>query len=148
MEKKIFKFGKIDYYGTGRKINAVEIEIEFKDGVFTASGDIWNSKRTDIICGGQCLDEIRKFIKNDTFKKIYRLWKLYHLNDMHAGTRKQEQALADRFGGVDANNYTEQCNYLKSIGLYEDNGYKFGTGWLKYEIPEEDKKEIENLLNN
>ena len=89
----------------------------------------------------------KNFIKgNATFNSIYRLWKLYHLNDLHAGTKKQEEALKQKFGGVNANIYTEQCEYLKSINLYDDNGYKFGTGWIKEEIPANDLQEIKRLL--
>ena len=145
--KKTFNFGKIDYYGRGRKINSVEVKVELSDkGVFTASANIWNSKHTDCVCGGQCLDEVAKYVKSDKFKKIYRLWEQYHLNDMHPGTEKQEEAL--KVAGLNswANNYSECCDYLESINLLVDNGYKFGTGWLKREIPVEDIAEIEKLL--
>lgn len=145
--KKVFEFGKIDFYGTGRRINKVTITIELKEGnIFTASGDVWNMHQTDIVCGGQCLDEIKKYIHNKTFDTIYRLWKLYHLNDTHTGTREQEKALKQKFGGVNANKYDEQCEYLKSINLYIDKGYKFGSGWLKEEIPTDDLQVIKNLL--
>ena len=146
--RKRFTFGKIDFYGTGRKINAVEVDVELSDkGVFTASGTIWNSKHTDCVCGGQCLDTIAKYIKNPTFKKIHRLWEQYHLNDMHAGTVAQEEALkqADLLGRN--YDYIKCCDYLESIGLLEDNGYRYGTAWLKRDIPVEDITEIHNLLN-
>ena len=145
--KRTFNFGKIDYYGRGRKINSVDVKVELSDkGVFTASANIWNSKHTDCVCGGQCLDEVAKYVKSDKFKKIYRLWELYHLNDMHPGTEKQEEAL--KAAGLNrwANNYSECCDYLESINLLVDDGYKFGTGWLKREIPVEDVAEIEKLL--
>ena len=145
--RKRFTFGKIDFYGRGRKINLVEVDVELSDkGVFTASGTIWNSKRTDCVCGGQCLDTIAKYVKNPTFKKIHRLWKQYHLNDMHAGTVRQEEAL-DAAGLTEyANNYKKCCDYLESINLLVDDGYKFGTGWLKRDIPAEDLEEIKKLF--
>ena len=74
---------------------------------------------------------------------------------MHAGTREQENALneavkAGKIQSRSANNYTECCEYLKSIGLYEVefNGkmYKYGHGWLYWEIPTEDIQEIETLI--
>ena len=146
MERK-FTFGKIDYYGTGRKINAVEVEVRLSDkGVFTASGTIWNSKHTDCVCAGQCLDTIAKYVKAPQFKKIHRLWKQYHLNDMHAGTVAQEEALEKAGLTGWASNYRECCKYLESIGLLEDNGYKFGSSWLKRDIPVEDLVEIKKLL--
>lgn len=145
--RRKFNFGKIDFYGSGRKINLVEVEVELSDkGVFTASATIWNSKKTDCVCAGQCLDEVAKHVKSDKFKKIYRLWKQYHLNDMHAGTVRQEEAL-DAAGLTNyANNYRKCCEYLESINLLVDDGYKFGTGWLKRDIPVEDVAEIEKLL--
>ena len=85
--KRVFNFGKIDYYHTGRKINLVEVEMSYTEKgdkkVFSVSGKIWNSRETDILCGGQCLDEIAEYIKTPLFKTIHRLWKQYHLNDMH-----------------------------------------------------------------
>ncbi len=94
--KKRFDFGGIDYYGRGSRRNAVTVDIEYteKDGkkVFTASGMIWNSTRSDCIRGGQCLDTIAQYIKNPTFKQIFRLWNLYHLNDMHPECEHQAAA--------------------------------------------------------
>ena len=145
--KRTFTFGKIDYYGRGRKINLVEVKAELSDkGVFTASATIWNSKKTDCVCAGQCLDEVAKYIKAPKFKKIHRLWKQYHLNDMHAGTEKQETALIEAGLTGFASDYRKCCDYLESIDLLVDDGYKFGTGWLKREIPVEDVAEIEKLL--
>ena len=40
----------------------------------------------------------------------------------------------------------ELCDYLESIGLLVDDGYKFGTGWLKRDIPVEDVAVIGKLL--
>ena len=59
--KRTFNFGKIAYNG-GRKINAVELEVELRKDEkgrdeFVASCDVWNAHHTDIICGGQCLDD-------------------------------------------------------------------------------------------
>ena len=145
--KRTLTFGKIDYYGRGRKINLVEVKAELSDkGVFTASATIWNSKKTDCVCAGQCLDEVAKHVKSDKFKKIYRLWKQYHLNDMHAGTVRQEEALEAAGFESWANDYYRCCDYLESINLLVDDGYKFGTGWLKRDIPVEDVAEIERLL--
>lgn len=145
--KRKFNFGKVDFYKTGRKINLVEVNVELSDkGVFTASATIWNSKKTDCVCAGQCLDEVAKHVKSDKFKEIHSLWKKYHLNDMHAGTEAQEKAL-DAVGLTKyASDYRKCCDYLDSIGLLVDNGYKFGTGWLKREIPVEDIAKIEQLL--
>lgn len=156
--KKTFELGKIAYTGD-KKSNLVTVEIELneKDGkeVFTACGNVWNTRKTNIVTGGQCLDELAKYIHTDIFKTIYRLWKQYHLNDMHAGTEEQENALKEavkegKLQKYGANNYEETCNYLKSIDLYEvehqGKPYKYGHGWLYREIPEEDLQIIKSLF--
>lgn len=86
--KKVFDFGKIAYNNRCVKDNLVTVTVEYEEKkpgqwVFSASGDIWNRAQTDILCGGQCLDTIAEYITNPTFQEIYRLWQLYHLNDMH-----------------------------------------------------------------
>lgn len=94
--KKIFNFGKIDFDNVGRDVNIVTVECEYtteKDQKrFTASGNIWNASRRDVICGGQCLDTIAEYIKTPLFMEILRLWRLYHLNDMHPECEHQAAA--------------------------------------------------------
>lgn len=160
--RKKFNFGKVDGYGNGRKTCAVDVEIELKENenglpVFTASGSVWNNLHTDSIMGGQCLDSLMKFpsIKNNkTYLKIYRLWKHHHLNNMNAGTPEQSAALKKYHeeNGL-RYDYTKDVEYLKSINLWEvmlPSGeiYKYGHGWLYREIPENDLKEIKELLNS
>src|SRR5574344_1213081 len=94
--------GKVAAYGT-RKINAAEIHFELFENdkhqiVFSACGTVWNSKHTDSVMGGQCLNNgVLKNIapRNSKEKAVIEMWKKYHLNDMHAGTPAQEAALAD-----------------------------------------------------
>lgn len=107
--KKTIDFGKIDYEGRGRENCPVTVEIELrkrggektftinpatKERIYTGSetpiyyelsicGNIWNPRKTDIYCGGQCLDTIAEYIKTPLFQEIYKYWKLYHLNGMH-----------------------------------------------------------------
>lgn len=142
---KTFKFGKIDFLGIGRKTCPVEVTIRLDYGdrgyTFAASGTVWNHTHTDCYTAGQCLDDIAGYVKDKRFKEILRLWKNHHLNDMHAGTEKQEKAL-EGFQG----NYSAKCEYLKSIGLYEDDGYKYGTAWLYRAIPADDLAKMKELL--
>ena len=152
--KKTFSFGKVDFNGTGRKNNLVTVDIELKDTKkgpeFTASGYVWNKNKTDFIRGGQCLDELYKIPalrSNDTFKKIYNLWKRNHLNGMHAGTENQENYIKEKFGD-DYPGYTEVCEALKEVNLYEDNGYRYGTSWLYRPISDDDLTMIYQFLNN
>ena len=158
--RKIF-LGYTDYEFPGKKVNSVGCEISLKDGkYFSAMAWIMDSRGKDWVTGGQCLDTINDkcpdIKANPIWQKIYRLWKLYHLNDMHAGTVEQEEAL-DKWRALSEDNtiqtvkgYDKACEYLKSIGLYEVeyNGkpYRYGSGWLKRDIPEEDLNQIKELL--
>jgi hypothetical protein len=162
--KKTISFGKIDYNRTGRKINLVDVDIELKEVtnvttidlklldkayVFSASAGVWNSKQTDYIACGQMLDELNMYIGNRIkFHKILKFWKKYHLNDMNAGTSLQMEALKKwrKENNITDYDYTKECEYLKSINLYEDRGYKYGHGWLLEEIPENDLNEIKKLF--
>ena len=82
--KRTFNFGKIDFTGRGRAINRVTVDMEYtEEKCFSVSSNVCKCNKTDIICGGQCLDEIAPHIKNPIFSEILRLWKLYHLNGMH-----------------------------------------------------------------
>lgn len=93
--KKIFDFGKIDYNGTGAKRNLVTVEVEYRNEngreLFSACGNIWNARQTDVVCGGQCLDTIAEYIKTPLFIAIFRLWKLYH-NETHPECEHQRAA--------------------------------------------------------
>lgn len=99
--KRKINFGKIDYYGNGRKINSVDLEVKLYKAdtdkpTFSVCGTVWNSRHTDCVAGGQCIDSIQKFFKNDRlYNLIADLWGKYHLNDMNAGTVEQSQCLKD-----------------------------------------------------
>lgn len=180
--RKIINLGKINFNGTGKRYPA-EITIELRtrggDPTFTIEngqhiptghttptytelsicGDVWNTKHTDIVMGGQCLDEMSKYIKTPEFKKIYTWWKKYHLNGMHAGTPEQEAFLKDHFNGQRVD-YSEQCEALKAANLYEvyftgktigreykNELYKFGHAWIINDIPENELNEIRDYIN-
>ena len=186
MDKTITKkinLGKINYNGTGKRYPAeVTISLTTRGGdptfiiengekkptgkttpvytEFTASGYIWNTRKTDCYCGGQCLDTIAKYVKTEEFKKIYKWWKLYHLNGMHAGTPEQEKAVKDHFQETgERYDYTAAVDYLKSIGLhtvnftgktigreYINESYTYGHGWIINDIPESDLKAIREFI--
>lgn len=95
---------------------------------------------------GQCLDTIAEYNSDPLFKVLYRLWKKYHLNDMHAGTEAQEEAINKWINQGNVYNYKNACEYLKSINLYNDNGYKYGSSWLYRPIPEKDLRIIKTII--
>lgn len=187
--KKTFNFGKIDFYGNGRRDNLVTVTVELRqrggEDTFTVDratgektivgktptyvelsicGDIWNRLRTDIVCGGQCLDTIAKYrrqlTERDLFDTLLDLWKNYHLNGMHAGTPEQEQAIEEWKAEGNKYDYTAACEMLKARGLYEVNytgvsvgrrydnePYKYGHGWLVQELPGDVLLKVEHMLS-
>ena len=158
MSKRTFNFGKKDFYGCGRKINAMEVELEIRDHSkgpeLSICGSVWNNKHTDIVAGGQCLDEMNKFLgHHKVFQELYHLWKNYHLNTMHAGTPKQEKLIADAekdgrfealknelskdkgkyYFGPDHYDVTVELlkrNNLLTDKLEDGTDYQYGTSWL------------------
>ena len=157
LQKKVreFSFGKIAYT-SHKKINAVTVNISLTETeagpVFAASASIWNSKETDIVCGGQIFEELFPYLKNNiTFKIIFCLWSLYHLNDMHAGTEEQENAL--KKAGKQFASYSKQIDTLKDLGLDvvslpDGTLYKYGEKWLYRSIPQEHLADIKGLFVN
>lgn len=73
------------------------IEVKYKKNekgqkVFSASGHLYEEVYDNCVSRGQCLDKIKEVLPdNELFNEIYRLWKLYHLNDMHAECEHQRE---------------------------------------------------------
>lgn len=151
--QKTFTFF-IDATGNGKCDNRATVTIELRknDTVFAASGTVYDGPRGrgSIWCG-QCLDEIADKIDTMTpddaaqFIKIWRLWKLYHLNDMHAGTPAQEFYL-QKIGLRGADKYAQACDALRAVNLYNDNGCEYGRAWYFQEIPAADMAIIRELI--
>lgn len=166
-QTKVIELGKVDmeaYWSKSRDSKnfeypvTIEVTLKYdpdKGPVFSACGNVWEKDRSDIIIGGQCFDTLAQTdIANDpTFIEVYRLWKLYHLNDMHAGTPEQEGAIRQgiKNGELSRNaDYTSTVQYLKEKNLYEvplnRTTYRYGHAWLYEPIPEEDLDKIKKLL--
>lgn len=84
--RKLFIFNK------GHEVRAT-VEVEYETTAETKKrlsicGTLY---APGIRCGGQCLDHIAQYIDDEQFKVIYRLWKLYHLNDMHPECEHQAE---------------------------------------------------------
>lgn len=99
MEKAYYKkleLGKIDYNGTGRRINPVYLEIrleakEKKGLCFSITGEIWNGNCSDLLVNGQCMEIIAKFFQgNEKVQRIIEIWKRWNLNDMNPGCEHQK----------------------------------------------------------
>ena len=126
--------------------HTLTVDVRLKDGELSLMGMITDRKGREI-AGGQVLDELDNY-DSPLAVEVKEVWQRWHLNDMRAGTPKQEKAIKEfvasertknRYAFVD---YDEQCKHLESIGLLVDkldNGsdYKYGSGWLKEELPAE-----------
>ena len=74
------------------------------------------------------------FTRKDCFR-LKQAWQRWHLNDMRAGTPKQEEAIRRWRSTTDDPSYDAACKMLESIDLLFDNGYRYGTAWLKEKVP-------------
>ena len=74
------------------------------------------------------------FTRKDCFR-LKQAWQRWHLNDMRAGTPKQEEAVRKWRPTADDPSYQGACKMLESINLLIDGGYRYGTAWLKEEVP-------------
>lgn len=153
MKAKI-SFGKVDGYRNGRKSCELCLNMELRLNhadkiVLSVTADLWNTKHTDIIRGGQCVDDLWRLHHSEMadrflYKEIMQLWEKYHLNDAKEGTPKQRQALKEV--GYFNNNYNKCVEYLKEINLYDDNGFLYGHGWYYDEIPQVDLERIKSII--
>ena len=129
--------------------NLVRIKCEIREGkhgdVFTMSGEYCGSM-------GQCLDSVHP--KNKEQTSIIEIWRRYHLNDMHAGTPKQEECLIS--SGINFHDYVNkgrksvydyECEVLERYGLLYDGEYKYGSGWIHQELPEDFECTLNDLID-
>ena len=87
--RRVFSFGKIAYNGK-RKINEVTLEIELREWngypEFTACAYVWNNIHSDIVSGGQMIDDLYNefaLCRNSIlYKTIMQLWEKYHLHNI------------------------------------------------------------------
>lgn len=123
------------HYTNGSK--SVDIEVTLKEGRLSICGTVYTGTKLlkserNLISAGQCLDECRDIIP----PQLATVWDQWHLNDMKAGTKAQElllEPVRDSFNRLKW--YEEACEYLKSLNMYEHNGYRYGSAWLKEELP-------------
>ena len=126
--KKTFNFGKYAVSNPKIKNNEITIKVELrtteKGEEFSACGDVWNSKHTDIIMGGQCIDTIGKYLKgNKTYKTILELWEKYHLNGMNAWCECEHEEDSSEKVKVYKLRYNEEgkrLSKIRDLGKFEE----------------------------
>ena len=90
------ELGKVDYHHIApsiyRRRNMVDVEITIRksgeDDVFTVQGAIWNCRHTDILCGGQCDEELSYILRTRQvgaearrfLSALLPIWRVYHLS--------------------------------------------------------------------
>lgn len=126
----------ISFHDTENQL--VYIKIELENGRFSMSGDCGQSS-------GQCQDNIKP---TKTQKPLIVIWNEHHLNNLHAGTPEQEEALKK----CKSHDYKDQVSFLKSKRLYQvtlkdGTKYKYGTDWLTWELPKDLWSEIEKICS-
>ena len=67
-------------------------------------------------------------------KAIRSIWERWHLNNFRAGTPKQEEFIR-QWKHTHIYDYLHACKALEEANLLYDNGYKYGTSWLKEKVP-------------
>lgn len=123
---------------------SVFCKIQLKDGRLSISGV--EGPTISGNCRGACgqIDSHDWHIKDyapgwskEVEGQFRAVWKKWHLNDMKSGTPAQmayleEHPITDRF-----DHYTAACQALTEAGLNPDNGYEYGSAWLRVDVPEE-----------
>ena len=113
------------------------VEIVYKNDILSLHGVIGPMRGGNCRgSAGQCQDEIRKGVPKapwtkEMVDKLCDIWGRWHLNDMRAGCEHQ------RALGWEGESYIgKPCPVC---------GYKYGTAWLKEEVPSGVIKWLESL---
>ena len=114
----------------------------------TVEGRRGSRGRFGIESCGQVLDDLNpnEYENGQTLRRIIMIWKKYHLNDLTAGTIKQEQLLKKFTSRPVGWSYTDDVDYLKSKNALVDKGYTYGHSWLTKTIPSSIITEIKRLF--
>lgn len=123
---------EIDKHGGCRRFHVI---IQFStDGILRMCGE-WHGY-------GQNYDDLtnENLVPSDGYEysdllKIQSIWKRWHLNDLRAGTPRQEEFVRN-WKLSNAYDYSAVCQALENAGLLIDNGYRYGSSWVKEDVPQ------------
>lgn len=139
-------FTKICRIGNG-PVGNVYVKIEFTGDRLSIAGV--EGPYSNGNCKGSCgqivdhlLTDVTEYAPNWTAERAAHLvedWNNWHLNDMQAGTPAQAAWLkANPVTYVyPESHYAKTCEALANAGLNPDNGYSYGSKWLKVAVPED-----------
>jgi len=142
--KKTIYVGQLDN-------RSLSITIKFSDGRLSLTGQHGSGKRAS---GGQLIMNFKEYDNRgyctladlssvyspEKTKKLFDIWKRWHLNDMQAGSPKQMEYLRKNPVNVTypVSYYDAASKMLALAGLNPDeNGYKYGHSWMREEVPAE-----------
>lgn len=133
-------------------------EISFKDGCLSIHGVIGPTKGGNSYGAcGQIQDELDRLVPGkdwnaEDVSKFQKIWKRWHLNELNGGSPKQEAFLRELDAKNEGIGYQQACEALKEAGIYEDadfiykgKPYRYGSAWLKEEVPVEVLEWLQNL---
>ncbi len=133
---------------------------EYEDPLeLSISDSIWQREETDILSGGQGQDTLREAledgkleigngISDDEFEELLDIWDKYHLNDLTAGTERQEKIIEEHKDDPKYNKFDKFLDRPRAIledfdaepdketEGFGDEGYSFGSQWLFEPLPE------------
>ena len=165
--KKVLKIGRIKVNNRYMPIS-IEVNLQTKKEklVLSITGQYWDNKKRDCYTGGQIYDTLLTDINEIEFKdnwnkdkllKLIKIWKRWHLNNLNAGSPKQEAYLRPLYEAYDGHEWYDYAKTeLKKAGLNPDmsyqhhnikgtNGYLYGHSWIHEDLPQEIITYIENL---
>lgn len=151
---KIIRLGKTAIY-TGRKVD-VFCAITMEKGRLSisgvegpkANGDAWGG------CGqinmhAPKITDLAPGWTESMLREFFEIWGRWHLNDMNAGSPRQEAFLR---GHPEIKGYDKACKALADAGLnpdaeydYGGKPYSYGHGWIYEEVPTEVIEFLDNL---
>lgn len=143
-KKSVNKVVRLGTVSVGNRNASVYCKVSFNNGKLSISGVEGPLPSGNAL--GSC-GQIDMHLKASSFKtlasgwtfgkvqKFLAIWKEWHLNDMKAGVPPQEEAIKEWKALGNKYDYEKACEYLKSVNLYEVDGYKYGHAWNRVEVP-------------
>lgn len=160
LKENRYVLGRVDDTGTGENDCECAITWELQNGKFSMCAEIWNPRKNDTTCCGQCVEEVAALFPDDKLAaRMVEVWKEWHLNDMTAGSPAQEAWLRDNAAQweaarphVDHYDYAVaalECARLQPDTSYtrDDKPYSYGSAWIRQELPAELIIEIKGWAN-
>lgn len=168
-QEKSYSLGVMPGRRSGGRANTAVITWSFADGCFSACAHVWNARGNDHEISGQCLDTVCAAFPDDAqAQSMLAVWKRWHLNDMRSGCEHQRAERWDArpidpskplsaYGRHFPEQRYDSANMLSWVTRAEHPegllshpcptcGYKYGSAWMKEEIPADVVSTIESWV--